>query len=110
MLNRYQWWKNLIVVAVLLIGGIYAVPNLFGEDPAVQVSQQRGAEVGEPELRSVQAALDRGGVATKSLYASERAIAQMSSDSSSSRPTRSSADRSAARITSGWDILVIITY
>ena len=71
MLNRYQWWKNLIVVAVLLIGGLYALPNLFGEDPAVQVSQQRGGEVGESELRSVQAALDRGGIAAKSLEMGE---------------------------------------
>ncbi len=71
MLNRYQWWKNLIVVAVLLVGAFYAVPNLFGEDPAVQISQQRGAELGEEELRKVQAALDRGGVAVKALEMSE---------------------------------------
>jgi len=71
MLNRYQWWKNLIVVGILLVGMLYAIPNLFGEDPAVQISQQRGGEVDETELRSVQAALDRGGVATKSLESSD---------------------------------------
>ncbi|MES2217275.1 MAG: protein translocase subunit SecD [Pseudomonadota bacterium] len=38
LLNRYPWWKNLLVVLVILIAFIYAAPNLFGEDPAVQVS------------------------------------------------------------------------
>jgi preprotein translocase subunit SecD len=38
LLNRYPWWKNLLVVLVVAIAFIYAAPNLFGEDPAVQVS------------------------------------------------------------------------
>jgi preprotein translocase subunit SecD len=38
LLNRYPWWKNLLVVVVILIAFMYAAPNLFGEDPAVQVS------------------------------------------------------------------------
>jgi len=31
-MNRYPLWKNLIVLAVLLLGIIYALPNLYGED------------------------------------------------------------------------------
>jgi preprotein translocase subunit SecD len=38
LLNKYPWWKNLLVVLVILIAFMYAAPNLFGEDPAVQVS------------------------------------------------------------------------
>ncbi|MCG6867287.1 MAG: protein translocase subunit SecD [Gammaproteobacteria bacterium] len=37
-MNKYPLWKNLLIVAVLLISIVYAVPNLFPEDPAVQVS------------------------------------------------------------------------
>ena len=38
VLNRYPWWKNLLVVLVIAIAFLYAAPNLFGEDPAVQIS------------------------------------------------------------------------
>ena len=37
-MNRYPLWKYAILVAALLIGLLYTVPNLFGEAPAVQVS------------------------------------------------------------------------
>jgi len=36
--NRYPWWKNVLVLLVVLVGFVYAAPNLFGDDPAVQVS------------------------------------------------------------------------
>ena len=49
MLNRYPWWKYLIIGLVLVIGIIYALPNLFGEDPAVQISPARtGLEIDQP--------------------------------------------------------------
>lgn len=37
-MNRYPWWKYAILVIALLVGVLYALPNLFGEAPAVQVS------------------------------------------------------------------------
>ncbi|WP_413110888.1 protein translocase subunit SecD [Thaumasiovibrio sp. DFM-14] len=45
MLNRYPLWKTLMVVFALLIGSLYALPNLYGEDPAVQITGARGASV-----------------------------------------------------------------
>jgi preprotein translocase subunit SecD len=40
-LNQYPWWKYLLIGLVLLWGLIFALPNLFGEDPAVQISGAR---------------------------------------------------------------------
>jgi len=37
-MNRYPVWKYTIIVIVLLMGLVYALPNFFGEAPAVQVS------------------------------------------------------------------------
>lgn len=45
MQNHFPLWKNLLIILTLVLGVIYALPNLFGEDPAVQVSSQRGAVV-----------------------------------------------------------------
>jgi preprotein translocase subunit SecD len=41
--NRYPLWKNLIVVFMLVFGVIYALPNLYGEDPALQISARATA-------------------------------------------------------------------
>lgn len=38
VLNRYPWWKNLLILGVMIIGFVYAAPNIYGEDPSVQVS------------------------------------------------------------------------
>lgn len=38
LLNRFPLWKNILVIAVIVIAFFYAAPNLFPEDPAVQVS------------------------------------------------------------------------
>ena len=40
-MNRYPVWKYTIIVIVLLVGLIYALPNFFGEAPAVQVSSAK---------------------------------------------------------------------
>ena len=37
-MNRYPAWKYALIVLVLLVGIIYALPNFYGESPAVQVS------------------------------------------------------------------------
>ena len=38
MLNKYPLWKNIFLLVLLLLGFIYAAPNLFPEQPAVQIS------------------------------------------------------------------------
>ena len=40
-LNQYPWWKYLLIGLVMLWGLLFALPNLFGEDPAVQISGTR---------------------------------------------------------------------
>ena len=40
-LNQYPWWKYLLIGLVMLWGLTFALPNLFGEDPAVQISGAR---------------------------------------------------------------------
>lgn len=47
MQNKYPIWKNISLVIIFLIGLIYAVPNLYSEDPAVQVSSQTSVDTEE---------------------------------------------------------------
>jgi preprotein translocase subunit SecD len=41
-MNQYPAWKYLLIVSILVIGTFYALPNLFGEDPALQITSARG--------------------------------------------------------------------
>ena len=41
-MNQYPAWKYLLIVTILVIGTFYALPNLFGEDPALQITSARG--------------------------------------------------------------------
>ena len=40
-MNRYPWWKYLILAIAVVVGLLYTLPNFFGEAPAVQVSSAR---------------------------------------------------------------------
>ena len=42
-MNRYPLWKYLLILAVLLAGLVYTLPNFYGESPAVQVSPLRAS-------------------------------------------------------------------
>lgn len=63
MLNRYPLWKNLLILLVIGIGAIYALPNLYPEDPAVQISGTRGSiEITNTDLKRAQKALEQAGI------------------------------------------------
>ncbi|MBE0507581.1 MAG: protein translocase subunit SecD [Marinospirillum sp.] len=63
MLNRYPLWKNLLILLVIGIGAIYALPNIYPEDPAVQISGSRSSIViTERELNRAEQALQSAGI------------------------------------------------
>jgi len=67
VLNRYPLWKNLLILFVVLFGTLYALPNLFGEDYAVQISGTRGGEVTVDTVTQVERTLDRAGIPIRGL-------------------------------------------
>jgi len=44
-MNRYPLWKYFLIVAVVIIGALYALPNLYGDEPALQISATRNSRV-----------------------------------------------------------------
>lgn len=56
MLNKYPLWKNLLVVLVILLAAVYSAPNLYPDDPAVQITHE-DQEITEFELGTVTDAL-----------------------------------------------------
>ncbi|MEQ3511852.1 protein translocase subunit SecD [Pseudoalteromonas sp. BZB3] len=66
MLNKYPMWKYLLVLAVLAIGILYATPNLYGRDPAIQVSGTKGASADLSVLDKVNETLKENNITVKS--------------------------------------------
>ena len=66
MLNKYPLWKYILILAVLVVGFIYSAPNLYPDDPAVQVSGASTAlQVTQADLDRVSKALTDAGIAVK---------------------------------------------
>ncbi|AGI33318.1 TPA: protein translocase subunit SecD [Mannheimia haemolytica] len=66
MLNRFPLWKNLMVIFVIAIGALYALPNLYGDDPSVQISGTRGQQATPETLSQVQSTLSAMNIQPKS--------------------------------------------
>ena len=67
-MNRYPLWKYILIVLALCFGGLYTVPNFFGESPAVQVSSAKATVKLGPDLAvTAQDALAKAGVRVETL-------------------------------------------
>jgi len=40
MINQYPLWKYLLLIVAVVLGSLYSLPNIYGEDPSVQVSHR----------------------------------------------------------------------
>jgi preprotein translocase subunit SecD len=62
-MNRYAWWKYLVIAVALVVGFIYTLPNFFGEAPAVQLSGGKATvKVVADDVARVEAALKAAGI------------------------------------------------
>ena len=52
---------------MILVGLLYALPNLFSQNPSIEVTAARGAEVTDASVGEVKAALENAGVAYKAV-------------------------------------------
>ena len=66
-MNRYAPWKYLLIIIILVVGSVYALPNLYGEDPALQISGGRAAEVDESTGKTVGEALKKAAIDVKQM-------------------------------------------
>jgi preprotein translocase subunit SecD len=67
VLNKYPLWKTLMVLFIVAVGALYASPNLYGEDPAVQISGLRGIETNAATLDVVKSHLNEKKISYLSL-------------------------------------------
>ena len=68
MQNRFPLWKDILVLTIFLISLIYALPNVFGDDPSVQVSSSvASAKLTAEQTAKIEAAIKAAGIAAKAV-------------------------------------------
>jgi preprotein translocase subunit SecD len=74
-MNRFPLWLNLVIAVAVIVALVYAVPNLFPESPAVQVSASKtSVALDEALLGRVQDALKRAGVPYKDGFVDQTGV------------------------------------
>lgn len=67
MLNQNSIWRYLLVVVVLTVSLIYALPNIYPEDPSLQITATRGGDVTAEKVGQLEQALQKSNIAVKSV-------------------------------------------
>ena len=57
-MNRFPLWGNLLVALIVLGGLVFALPNVFGDDPALQITREDGNPITDITLSGINASLD----------------------------------------------------
>ena len=85
-MNQYPLWRYLLLVVVIGVGILYALPNVFGDDPSLQVSARRGAAVDEAlETRVTTALAEAGAVVKRSELGAGRLLLRFDDEATRAR-------------------------
>ena len=64
---EFPRWKYVAILLVVLLSGLYALPNIYPQDPSVQITPNRGFAIDDALNQRVEASLKKVGVASKAL-------------------------------------------
>lgn len=67
MLNQNPLWRYIVVIGMLLVALLYALPNLYPEDPALNISATRGGTVQEATRAQLEQSFSAANIAAKSV-------------------------------------------
>ena len=82
-MNRYPLWKNILVAVLVLFGLVYALPNIFDQDPSLEISGSRRASVDSATELTVRTALDSANIKINSTATGEDKLLVRFTDSES---------------------------
>lgn len=103
-MNKYPAWLNTLVVVILLLGILFALPNIYGSAPAVQLANTADVAVSEAQLDNYVRTLEADGITPERYFlADERAVIRFNDQEDQQR----AADRLRARY--GQDTNVALT-
>ncbi len=105
MRNHTPWWKWLIIAVIIVPGAFYALPNIFGDDPGIQLRGARGGSLGADQFQEVQAVLDEAGLPYDSVSLDDSGIRIRFSTTDAQLQAR---DMLEARLPTGFTIALTL--
>lgn len=73
-MNKYPAWKYAIIALALVVGFLFAVPNIFGEAPAVQVSGLRANKADAAVQKQIEDTLKAANIRFETSYVDENSV------------------------------------
>ncbi len=75
MLNHYPLWKYILIIMIIVVSAFYALPNIYGEDPALQVAaSSRNAKITDQTLAQLAQQFEKEGIHYRSAKMSETGL------------------------------------
>jgi preprotein translocase subunit SecD len=71
---EFPRWKYALIVLVVLVSALYALPNIYPQDPSVQVTASRGAVVDEALRARVEQVVEKAGARPKAVEGEDRSL------------------------------------
>jgi preprotein translocase subunit SecD len=65
-MNQYPLWKNLLILLIVLAGVLFALPNVFDQNPAIEIAPGHGVKVDQATQEQVSGLLKQAGLALNS--------------------------------------------
>ncbi len=106
MLNNTPLWKAILVMLVIAIGALYASPNLYGEDPAVQISGSDTALVNTELLDTVKSELEKENITAKSIALEEEQILVRLNDGDTQLRAREIIARELRKVSDDYSVAI----
>ncbi len=73
-MNRYPLWKYLLIIAITVLGLLYALPNLYPSDPSLQITMEDRYNFNGKELKNIQVALTKAKIAVKRIDSADNKL------------------------------------
>jgi preprotein translocase subunit SecD len=70
-MNRYPLWRYLLIALLVLVSVIYSIPNLYPEDPAIQISAREGKTLAANLIAEIKEKLTSENIAPKAISVSD---------------------------------------
>src|SRR3546814_18641818 len=64
---EFPRWKYVVILIVVLLSTLYALPNIYPQDPSVQITASRGPQIDDPLRQKIDATLSEAGTASPSV-------------------------------------------
>jgi len=96
-MNHYAAWKNTLIIFFLFLSTLYALPNLYGSDLAIQISGVGDYVVGDSDLESINTSLSENNIDFKSMRIENKNILVRFSNSKSQLSSKTLLKNSLSR-------------